>query len=52
MDYSVLELLLYHMWHGQHHVAHHAAQLNLLLRQHVNDAPRRWAEQNVPGDGA
>ena len=35
MDYSVFEILLYNM----RHVQHHAAQLNLLLRQHVGNAP-------------
>ena len=35
MYYSVLEILLYNM----RHVQHHAAQLNLLLRQAINDAP-------------
>jgi hypothetical protein len=33
--YSVLEILLYNM----RHVQHHAAQLNLLLRQGIKDAP-------------
>ncbi|MBD0850497.1 DinB family protein [Maribacter arenosus] len=35
-DYSVLEILLYNM----RHVQHHAAQLNLLLRQEIDDAPK------------
>jgi hypothetical protein len=35
MNYSVLEILLYNM----RHVQHHAAQLNLLLRHGINDAP-------------
>ena len=35
MDYAVLEILLYNM----RHVQHHAAQLNLLLRQRTNNAP-------------
>ncbi|CAN5703981.1 hypothetical protein BH11BAC3_BH11BAC3_25710 [soil metagenome] len=35
MNYSVFELLLYNM----RHVQHHAAQLNLLLRQEINNAP-------------
>jgi uncharacterized damage-inducible protein DinB len=35
MDYSVLEILLYNM----RHVQHHAAQLNLILRQTIDDAP-------------
>ncbi len=34
-NYPVVEMLLYNM----RHVQHHAAQLNLLLRQHINDAP-------------
>jgi DinB superfamily len=34
-NYSVLEIILYNM----RHVQHHAAQLNLLLRQNVNHAP-------------
>lgn len=35
MRYNVVEILLYNM----RHVQHHAAQLNLLLRQEINDAP-------------
>ncbi len=35
-NYSVLEILLYNM----RHVQHHTAQLNLLLRQEINDAPK------------
>ena len=35
MNYSVVEILLYNM----RHVQHHAAQLNLLLREAINDAP-------------
>ena len=35
MRYNVIEILLYNM----RHVQHHAAQLNLLLRQAINDAP-------------
>lgn len=35
MDYSLVEILLYNM----RHVQHHAAQLNLQLRQTINDAP-------------
>jgi hypothetical protein len=34
-NYSMLEILLYNM----RHVQHHTAQLNLLLREKVNDAP-------------
>ena len=40
MNYSVLEILLYNM----RHVQHHAAQLNLLLRQGLNNAPR-WVSR-------
>lgn len=36
LDVSVLELLLYNM----RHVQHHAAQLNLILRQTIDSAPR------------
>lgn len=39
-NYSVLEILLYNM----RHVQHHAAQLNQLLRQGMDDAPR-WVSQ-------
>jgi uncharacterized damage-inducible protein DinB len=35
-NYSVFEIILYNM----RHVQHHTAQLNLLLRQEINDAPR------------
>jgi len=35
LNYSVLDILLYNM----KHVQHHAAQLNLLLRQTIHDAP-------------
>jgi DinB superfamily len=34
-NYSLLEILLYNM----RHVQHHAAQLNLLLRQHQDSVP-------------
>jgi hypothetical protein len=40
MNYTVFEILLYNM----RHVQHHAAQLNLLLRQSINDAPD-WVSQ-------
>ena len=40
MNYSVFEILLYNM----RHVQHHAAQLNLLLRQSINDAPE-WVSR-------
>ena len=36
MNYSILEILLYNM----RHVQHHAAQLNLLLRKEINNAPK------------
>jgi hypothetical protein len=44
IDFSVGELLLYNM----RHVQHHAAQLNLILRQVTNSAPR-WVrrEKNI-----
>ncbi len=35
-NYSVFEILLYNM----RHVQHHTAQLNLLLRQETNTAPK------------
>lgn len=34
-DYSVLEILLYNM----RHVQHHTAQLNMILRQTIEEAP-------------
>ena len=39
-DFSVFEITLYNM----RHVQHHAAQLNLLLRQEINNAPS-WVGQ-------
>ena len=39
-NYSVLELLMYNM----RHVQHHTAQLNMLLRQEINDAPK-WVSR-------
>jgi hypothetical protein len=39
-DYNIFEILLYNM----RHVQHHAAQLNLLLRQNIDSAPR-WVSQ-------
>lgn len=39
-NYSVIEILLYNM----RHVQHHAAQLNLLLRQEIDNAPG-WVSQ-------
>jgi uncharacterized damage-inducible protein DinB len=35
VDVSVVEILLYNM----RHVQHHAAQLNLILRQTIDSAP-------------
>ncbi len=40
MRYSLFEILLYNM----RHVQHHAAQINLLLRQAIDDAPE-WVFQ-------
>lgn len=40
LDLSFGELLLYNM----RHVQHHAAQLNLLLRQNIDSAPR-WVKR-------
>jgi DinB superfamily len=42
MSYPVVEILLYNM----RHVQHHAAQLNLLLRQGMNEAPE-WVFQST-----
>lgn len=39
-NYNIIEILLYNM----RHVQHHAAQLNLLLRQGINYAPN-WVSQ-------
>jgi len=40
MNYSVLELLVYNLRHGQHH----AAQLNLILRKDIDAAPN-WVSR-------
>lgn len=40
LDISVLELMFYNM----RHVQHHAAQLNLILRQTIDSAPR-WVRK-------
>lgn len=40
IDLGVLEMIFYNM----RHVQHHAAQLNLLLRQKIDSAPR-WVRQ-------
>lgn len=39
-DFSVAELMIY----NTRHVQHHTAQLNLLLRQQIDDAPK-WVSQ-------
>ena len=39
-DYSLLEILLYNM----RHIQHHSAQLNLILRQTIDNAPN-WVGQ-------
>ncbi|MEW6014724.1 MAG: DinB family protein [Candidatus Zixiibacteriota bacterium] len=41
---TVVELLMYNM----RHIQHHAAQLNLLLRQNINSAPRWVGKTKVP----
>lgn len=41
-DYSFFEMLIYNM----RHVQHHTAQLNLLLRQGINDSPG-WISQTA-----
>jgi DinB superfamily len=46
LDLSVAELLLYNM----RHVQHHAAQLQLLLRQKTESAPR-WVRKAKTGMG-
>lgn len=45
IDCPFLELILYNM----RHVQHHAAQLNLILRQQIDSAPRwvRWAPDDL-----
>ena len=39
-SFAILEMMMYNM----RHVQHHAAQLNMMLRQSVNDAPR-WVSR-------
>lgn len=39
-DFSLLEMLLYNL----RHIQHHTAQLNLVLRQTINNAPK-WVRQ-------
>jgi hypothetical protein len=42
-NYSVLEMLIYNL----RHVQHHAAKLNFLLRQQINNAPAWVAQTNI-----
>lgn len=42
-NYSLFEILLYNM----RHIQHHSAQLNLLLRQTIDEAPA-WVSQAQP----
>jgi hypothetical protein len=42
-NYNVLEILIYNM----RHVQHHAAQLNLLLRQEIDSAPAWVSRTNI-----
>jgi hypothetical protein len=44
MNYSMIEILLYNM----RHVQHHTAQLNLLLRQTVNEVPEWVFQAQIP----
>jgi hypothetical protein len=39
-NFSILEILLYNL----RHIQHHAAQLNLILRQTIHNAPK-WVNQ-------
>ena len=48
VEFTHLELLLYNL----RHVQHHAGQLNLLLRQRTNDAPRWVARAETGLDGS
>jgi hypothetical protein len=41
-NYSILEILLYNL----RHIQHHSGQLNLLLRQTINNAPTWVSEAN------
>jgi hypothetical protein len=43
-NYSIVEILLYNM----RHVQHHAAQLNMMLRQEINDSPK-WVSRAKEG---
>jgi hypothetical protein len=42
LEYSILEILFYNL----RHVQHHAAQLNLLLRQAIDEAPDFVSQSN------
>lgn len=44
-NYSLLEMLLYNM----RHVQHHAAQLNMMLRNEIGDAPE-WVSRAVQSE--
>jgi DinB superfamily len=46
-NFSVAELLLYNM----RHVQHHAAQLNLILRQTIDSAPNWVGQTKMPLEG-
>jgi hypothetical protein len=48
LDITVAEVLLYNM----RHVQHHAAQLNLILRQRIDSAPRWVRKTSTSLDGA
>lgn len=48
LDFTVSELLLYNM----RHVQHHAAQLNLMLRQRTDSAPRWVARTDTSLSGS
>jgi hypothetical protein len=45
-NYSLLEILLYNL----RHIQHHSAQLNLLLRQTINNAPAWVSQAKKPGE--
>ena len=44
VDGTLLESLIYNL----RHVQHHSAQLNLLLRQEIDDAPRWVGKTSIP----
>ena len=47
-DYTQLELVI----HSLRHVQHHVGQLNLILRQRTDDAPRWVARASTGLDGS